>query len=69
MKKLKMYLDTSIISFVYADDAPEKQSITLEFFEKYLSVYDVYISDLVVTEIENTQETSLRKKFMAIDVR
>ena len=39
MKKLKIYLDTSIISFLYADDAPEKQSITVEFFKKYLSVY------------------------------
>ncbi len=50
MKKLKIYLDTSIISFVYAQDAPEKQNITKEFFDKYLSSYNVYISDLVLTK-------------------
>lgn len=61
-----MYLDTSIISFVYADDSPEKQSLTIEFFKKYLSVYDVYVSNLVLTEIENTQESNLRRKLMAI---
>ena len=66
MKKLRMYLDTSIISFIYAYDSPEKQSITIEFFKKYLSVYDVYVSNLVLTEIENTQEIALRKKLMAV---
>ena len=66
MKKLKLYLDTSVISFVYADDAPEKQSLTKEFFEKYLSVYDVYVSSLALTEIENTQDAVLRKKLKAV---
>ncbi len=66
MKKLKMYLDTSIISFMYADDAPEKQGLTNEFFKKYLSVYDVYVSSLVLTEIENTQDAALRKKLLDV---
>ena len=29
MKKLRIYLDTSVISFLFADDAPEKRDITL----------------------------------------
>jgi predicted nucleic acid-binding protein len=66
MKKLKMYLDTSIISFVYADDAPEKQSLTNEFFRKYLSVYDVRVSSLVLTEIENTNNIALRNKLKSV---
>ena len=33
MKKLKIYLDTSVINFLFADDSPEKQDITIEFFE------------------------------------
>lgn len=66
MKKLKIYLDTSVISFMYADDSPEKQSITREFFEKYLSVYNVYISGLVLTEIENTRNAVLRQKLNKI---
>lgn len=61
-----MYLDTSIISFVYADDAPEKQSLTNEFFKKYLSVYDVRVSSLVLTEIENTNNIALRNKLKSV---
>ena len=36
MKKLKIYLDTSVINFLFADDAPEKRDITIEFFEHYV---------------------------------
>ena len=66
MKKLKIYLDTSVISFIYANDSPEKQNITREFFEQYISVYDVYISDLVLTEIENTSNPILRNQLKEI---
>lgn len=66
MKKLKVYLDTSVISFVYADDAPEKQSITKEFFAAHLDKYDVCISPLVLAEIENTRDTELKKKLRSV---
>ena len=36
MKKTGIYLDTSIINFIFADDSPEKQEITKEFFENYI---------------------------------
>ena len=64
MKKLKIYLDTPIISFVFADDAPEKQSITNEFFEKYLSAYDVSVSSVVLAEIENTRQVVLNGGYL-----
>ena len=66
VKKLKIYLDTSIISFMYADDAPEMQSLTREFFADYLDKYQVFISPLVLTEIKNTQNLELRKKLQNI---
>ena len=66
MKKLKIYLDTSVISYVYADDSPEKQSITQEFCERYLHDYDVYISELVLAEIEKTQDALLKEKFKMV---
>ncbi|MEK9150383.1 MAG: hypothetical protein AAB267_10120 [Candidatus Desantisbacteria bacterium] len=31
MKKLKIYLDTSVINFLFADDVPELKKITEEF--------------------------------------
>ncbi|HPZ10241.1 MAG TPA: hypothetical protein PL110_19280 [Candidatus Eremiobacteraeota bacterium] len=37
MRKLKLYLDTSVINFLFADDAPEKQRVTQEFFEDSVS--------------------------------
>jgi len=33
MRRLKLYLDTSVWSFFYADDAPEKKEITKRFFK------------------------------------
>ncbi|MCX7002688.1 MAG: hypothetical protein NTV22_05365 [bacterium] len=36
MKKLRIYLDTSVINFLFADDAPEKRDITREFFAERL---------------------------------
>jgi predicted nucleic acid-binding protein len=66
MRKLKIYLDTSIISFVFADDAPEKQSITIEFFDKFIDKYDVYISRFVIAEIENTVNEKLKTKLLSV---
>jgi hypothetical protein len=31
-RAMKLYLDTSVVSFLEADDAPEKQSITRLFW-------------------------------------
>ena len=61
MRKLRIYLDTTIINFLYADDAPEKRDITLDFFETRLHVYDVPISDVVLFEIGNTRTEKKRK--------
>ncbi|MEI6090378.1 MAG: type II toxin-antitoxin system VapC family toxin [bacterium] len=54
-KKLKIYLDTSVINFLFADDAPEKKEVTINFFENNLNDYDVYISSIVFDEIDNTR--------------
>jgi len=58
MKKFSLYLDTSIINFLFADDAPEKRDITKEFFEDYVTqgVYDIYISPIVIDEINKTDD-------------
>ena len=57
MKKLKIYLDTSVISHLQADDVPDKLAKTLEFWVCIeQGEYGVYISDLVVAEIEECPE-------------
>lgn len=52
MNKLKIYLDTSVISYLDQQDLPEQMKETQEvwdFFRK--GKYEIYISDVVVYEI------------------
>ena len=54
LKKLSLYLETSVWNFVYADDAPEKRDATKAFFaEIRQGKYEISISGLVIFEIEN----------------
>ena len=53
MRKLKLYLDTSTISHLFAEDTPEKMADTNQFWQELIDgKYDVYISQVVVDEIE-----------------
>ena len=61
MRKLKIYLDTSIINFFQADDAPSKKEFTIDFFKNYLIEYHVFISEIVLIEINETKD-SLKKE-------
>ncbi len=57
MRKLKVYLDTSIISYLYQEDAPEKMKDTQQLWELIKQgVYEVYISDIVLNEISGCSE-------------
>ena len=66
MKKPKTYLDTSVISFYFADDSPEKREITRIFFDQELKSgkYEVYISNLNIEELSNTTDYNLRRKLI-----
>ena len=56
IKKLGLYLETSVWNFVFADDAPEKRDATKLLFEEIREgKFEIYISDLVAGEIGNTQ--------------
>jgi len=55
LKKLKLYLDTSVYNFIFADEVPEMKQLTIDFFNKVgKGEYEVFASDLVVTEIGET---------------
>ncbi len=67
MKKLKIYLDTSVINFLFADDAPEKKDITKSLFEEIeQGKYEIYISELVVAEINKTEDEEKKGKLLTI---
>ncbi|MDR2599979.1 MAG: PIN domain nuclease [Oscillospiraceae bacterium] len=57
MKKLKLYLDTSVISHLDAFDTPEKQFDTLALWDDIIAeVYDVYLSYIVFAELDQCSE-------------
>jgi len=57
MRDLKLYLETSVWNFYFADDAPMKKEVTCRFFDNLPSLpYSIYISDAVLQEIEGAQE-------------
>jgi len=64
MKPLRLYLGTSVINFLFADDAPQERKWTEEFFEKVVGSgrADVYISQVVADEIARTPDEARRKQ-------
>ena len=57
MNKLKIYIDTSVISYLDQEDAPEKMSETQEIWELFRkNKYEIYISDVVIYEINKCSE-------------
>ncbi|MFA4889347.1 MAG: PIN domain-containing protein [Candidatus Omnitrophota bacterium] len=73
MRKLRLYLETSVWSFFFADDAPEKRDVTKRFFDSASKeVYEIFFSEVVIRELNNAPEprktsfTELLKKFTPI---
>lgn len=61
MRKPKLYLESSVWNYYYADDAPEKRDITREFFKNVKEgLYDIYISPTVIEEIGRAEENKRR---------
>jgi hypothetical protein len=50
MKKLRLYLETSIFNFYYADDVPKEREMTRKFFQQ-IGRYETYISEVLFKEI------------------
>ncbi|MBK7266472.1 MAG: hypothetical protein IPI12_09080 [Ignavibacteriales bacterium] len=68
MRKYKIYLDTSVINFLFADDAPEKKEVTVDFFSGVVSqnIYEIFISPIVVDEINKTRDEIKRQKLLDV---
>jgi predicted nucleic acid-binding protein len=62
MRRLALYLDTSVISFALSEDIPdEDRSITLKLIEEInKGKYDGYLSDVVIRELGNTRDSAKR---------
>jgi predicted nucleic acid-binding protein len=57
MKKLKIYLDTSIVSHLDAPDVPEKEAETKRLWERIKAgEFEAFISPVVIAEIRRCNE-------------
>jgi predicted nucleic acid-binding protein len=63
-----VYLDTSAINFLFADDSPEKQAITADFFENFIrpGIYETWVSDYVLQEINQTPAEVQRHRLLDV---
>ena len=63
--KTKVYLDTSVISALFDERTPERLAMTSHFWSK-LEDYEVFISELVLEELERANEQVKDKMFSVI---
>ena len=57
MSRLKVYLDTSVISHLLQEDVPEKMADTRQLWEMFRAgKYDVYLSTVTLEEVEACPE-------------
>ena len=62
VNKTKVYLDTSVISYLEQDDAPEQKQITREIWQTLKSgKYDILISNVVVRELSDCSDKAKRE--------
>jgi len=60
-RKVKVYLDTSVISAVFDNRNPERQFLTKTFLER-IEMFNAYVSEVVLAEIGDTRDVQLRNK-------
>ena len=66
MTKLRVYVETSVWSFVYAEDSPDFRVNTLEFFERCRQGrIEAVISGVVLRELQDSDEP-LRTRFQEL---
>ena len=63
--KQTVYLDTSVPSAYYDERNLERQKLTREFWKK-LAAFDVFISSLVLTEIEGLKDDNKKRLLLRL---
>jgi hypothetical protein len=66
MKKLRVYLDTSVVNFLFAEDAPDFQRVTEEFFSRYAERYELFASAVMLLEISRDANLGHRQKLLDV---
>jgi predicted nucleic acid-binding protein len=64
MKKTKIFLDTSVISYLYKPELPDREAETWALWECLITgMYDVVLSDAVIKEIDRYDEPKRQKLY------
>lgn len=66
--KMKIYLDTSVISALFDEKNPERKSLTEAFF-KGIENFETFVSEITGAEIERTPYMELRNKMKEVVAR
>ena len=68
MKKIALYLDTSVISFALSEDISDNdRNITRKLIEEInKGRYEGFISDVVIRELGNTRDAVKRGKLLKL---
>ena len=66
MKKQQIYLDTSVINFLFADDAPDFRRVTESFFETHARKYRLFVSRVVLMEMERDPDERHRELLFGV---
>lgn len=68
IRRLRPYLDTTVVNFLFADDSPEKRDVTQESFEHHVrsGEYETFVSDIVVREITRATDRSHRDRLLDV---
>lgn len=68
MQKLKVYLDTSVISHLMQEDVPGKMADTRKLWEMFKNgEYDVYLSTVTLEEVDDCSEPKKSVLFDFLD--
>lgn len=68
IEKLKIYLDTSVISYLLQEDVPDKMDNTIQLWQLFKEdKYDIYISNVTLEEIAECPEPKRSQLFLYLD--
>ena len=60
MKKLKIFLDTSVYSAIFDNRVPSRQKMTQDFWNT-IGDYEVYYSEIILEEINAISDENIKK--------
>jgi predicted nucleic acid-binding protein len=65
-KKPRLYLENSVISMYFQDNAIYLKELTRQFWENKLSYFNVFVSEVVLDEIRATEDVELRNALIEL---